>query len=72
MDEAGRFKNGHGVNRGDLRPAGKNLNAPPGEICPATTNYLQLLEKAGAEIAATMKLAAETETLLNQTVPVQE
>lgn len=45
---------------------GKLLNDPPENLRPAVSNYLQLLEKAGKEIAAGMKLSAATEKMLQQ------
>lgn len=43
---------------------GKLLNDPPENLRPAVSNYLQLLEKAGKEIATGMKLSADTEKIL--------
>lgn len=45
---------------------GKFLTDPPEDLRPVVSNYLQLLEKAGKEIATNMKLSATTEKLLEQ------
>jgi hypothetical protein len=45
---------------------GKFLNDPPENLRPLVSNYLQLLEKAGEEIVADMKLSADTEKFLQR------
>jgi len=45
-------------------PQGLLLNTQEPELRPIIDNYLQLLEKAGREIATTQRLSAETEALL--------
>lgn len=45
---------------------GKYLTNPPENLRQAVLDYLQLLEKAGKEIATDMKLSADTEKLLQQ------
>lgn len=45
---------------------GKFLTTPPEYLRPMVSNYLQLLETAGKEIASNKKLSAATERLLGQ------
>ncbi|AEG60972.1 flavodoxin family protein [Desulforamulus ruminis] len=47
-------------------PQGKFLTDPPEELRPALSNYLQLLEKAGNEIATHLKLSDSTNKQLEQ------
>jgi multimeric flavodoxin WrbA len=45
---------------------GKYLTTPPENLRTIVSNYLQLLETAGKEIASNKKLSADTERLLGQ------
>lgn len=45
---------------------GRFLTAPTEEVRPAVASYLRFLEKAGAEIATSMKLSETTESLLGR------
>jgi hypothetical protein len=47
-------------------PQGKLLTSPSEELKPALANYLQVVEGAGKEIAAELKLSAASKSLLEQ------
>lgn len=53
-------------------PQGPLLNNPVEELQPLITNYLQLLESAGKEIAIDGRLSEATETLLEQNLLPEE